>query len=113
MATRKMTVSFYQTASEKEPAREWLDSLKDKLGQAKILTRIHRAEIGNFGDHKRIGGGVNELKITHGPGYRVYYGIDDSGDLIILLVGGNKSTQEKDIEKAKSYWKDYKNRRQT
>lgn len=113
METKERTASFYQTEDAKEPAREWLDSLKDKQGQAKILTRIRRAETGNFGDHKGVGEGISELRITHGPAYRVYYGIDDSGDLIILLVGGDKSTQEKDIEKARSYWQDYKKRRQT
>jgi len=113
METKERTTSFYQTEDEKEPAREWLDSLKDKLGQAKILTRIRRAETGNFGDHKAVSEGVSELRITHGPGYRVYYGIDDSGDLIILLLGGDKSSQDKDIEKAKLHWQDYKKRRQT
>lgn len=113
MRIKERTASFYKTEDEKEPAREWLDSLKDKQGESKILTRIRRAETGNFGDHKGIGEGVGELRIPHGPGYRVYYGIDDTGNLIILLMGGDKSTQVKDIEKAKSYWHDYKNRRHT
>lgn len=113
METKERKASFYQTEDEKEPAKDWLDSLKDKLGLAKIFTRIRRAEKGNFGDYKGVGEGVSELRITHGPGYRVYYGIDESGDLIILLVAGDKSSQEKDIESAKAFWQDYKKRSQT
>ncbi|MBI2520196.1 MAG: type II toxin-antitoxin system RelE/ParE family toxin [Bdellovibrio sp.] len=111
MEIKGRTARFYRTEGEKEPAREWLDSLKDKVGQAKIFTRIRRAETGNFGDHKVVGEGVSELRITHGPGYRIYYGVDDNDNLIILLVAGDKSTQEKDIENSKLYWKDYKKRR--
>lgn len=102
---------FYQTIDKKEPAREWLSSLKDKVGRIKILTRIRRAEVGNFGDYKKIGQGVNELRITYGPGYRIYYGIDHNEALIILLVIGDKSIQDKNIKKAKMYWQDYKKRR--
>ncbi len=85
METRERIAQFYKDTNEKEPAKVWLDSLKDKKGVAKIITRIKRAEAGNFGDHKRIGEGLNELRIPYGPGYRVYFGIDDSGDFIILL----------------------------
>ncbi|MCY4644180.1 MAG: type II toxin-antitoxin system RelE/ParE family toxin [Bacteriovoracales bacterium] len=102
---------FYRNEKGEEPAKKWLHSLKDKLGLAKILTRIRRAEKGNFGDHKKLSGGVHEFKIVHGPGYRVYYGIDDRENLIVLLIVGSKSTQNKDIEKAKLYWSDYKKRR--
>lgn len=108
MKIKKRSAFFYQTAEEKKPAMEWLDSLKDKMGLAKILTRIRRAELGNFGDHKGVG--VYELRITHGPGYRIYYGIDVGGDLIILLLAGDKSSQEKDLSKAKKFWQDHKKR---
>ena len=113
MKIKERIASFYQRKDGKEPAKDCLDSLKDKVGQAKIFTRIRRAETGNFSDYKGIGDGVSELRITYGPGYRVYYGIDDDGSLIILLVVGDKSTQDKDIETAKLYWQDYKKRRHT
>ena len=111
MEVRQRDTNFYQTKEGKEPAREWLESLKDKRTRGKVLTRIRRAETGDFGDWKGIGDGVCEMRIPHGPGFRVYFGIDDEGDLIILLAGGDKSTQSGDIEKAKSYWQDYKDRR--
>lgn len=113
MEAKKRNARFYLTKDRKEPAREWIDALKDKAGLAKILTRIRRAENGNFGDHKSLGDGVGELRIALGPGYRIYYGIDDYGDLIILLIGGDKSSQDKDILKAKIFWRDYKNRNET
>ena len=111
MEAKKRNARFYLTEDSQEPAKEWIDSLKDKTVVAKIFTRIRRAENGNFGDHKSLGDGVGELRITYGPGYRIYYGIDDCGELIILLMGGDKSSQEKDILKAKIFWRDYKNRK--
>lgn len=111
MGVKIRNAHFYRTREGQEPAREWLNSLKDRIGLAKILARIKRAENGNFGDHKSVGEGVSELRITYGPGYRVYYGIDDSGDLIILILAGDKSTQSKDIEAARTSWLDYKKRR--
>jgi len=66
---------------------------------------LDRAEEGNFGDSEPVGGGVIELKIDFGPGYRVYVGID--GNEIILLWGGTKKTQQEDIQKAQSFWRDY------
>lgn len=70
-----------------------------------ILTRLDRVEDGNFGDSGHVGGGVWELRIDLGIGYRVYFGEDD--DLVILLLGGNKKTQAKDIKQAKKFWGDY------
>jgi len=79
---------------------EWLLNLRDVRAKGKILARIKRAELGNLGDHKYIGDGVSEMKIDFGPGYRLYYSTS-KGILIILLVGGDKSTQSRDINKAK------------
>jgi putative addiction module killer protein len=71
---------------------------------------MDRLSVGLFGDWKSVGDGVYELRIDYGPGYRVYYGQD--GDILILLLsGGDKATQRKDIEKAHDYWKDYKARK--
>ncbi|MFZ4405381.1 MAG: type II toxin-antitoxin system RelE/ParE family toxin, partial [Pseudobdellovibrionaceae bacterium] len=93
--------------SGKEPAKEWIGSLKDNMGKAKILTRIERAQGGNFGDHESVGGGVFELRISFGPGYRVYYALEGQ-ELILLLVAEDKSTQQKDIAKAKEFWTNHK-----
>jgi len=80
---------------------KWLKKLKDIRAKARILTRIKVIETGNLGDHKSIGGHVSEIRITYGPGYRLYY--TKKGDVVILLlIGGDKSTQSKDIEKARS-----------
>lgn len=79
----------------------WLSSLKDKRGRAKILARIDRLEDGNPGKTRSVGGGVVEMKIDFGPGYRVYY--TQRGQLMILLLcGGDKSTQQSDIKRAKA-----------
>jgi putative addiction module killer protein len=72
---------------------------------AKILQRIDRVERGNFGKHKSVGEGVCELIVDFGPGYRVYFGQD--GNEVVLLCAGGKSTQNRDIDTAKRYWKDY------
>ena len=77
------------------------------MGQARIYIRIERAEGGNFGNHRSVGEGVMELKVPVGPGYRVYYALDGT-DVILLLMGGEKSTQEKDIAVAKKYWSAHK-----
>lgn len=78
----------------------WLQGLVDKLARARIASRILRAKSGNFGDWKPVGGGVCEMRIDHGPGYRVYY--TQRGDTVyILLCGGDKGSQSKDIQKAK------------
>jgi len=79
---------------------KWLTKLKDIQAKVSILRRIERVREGNFGDYKSIGTDVSELRITAGPGYRIYYTKKDD-EIIILLVGGDKSTQSKDIQKAK------------
>ena len=85
---------------EKTPAfGEWLDALKDRMGRARILVRIDRLAHGIPGQHRDLSGGVSELKIDVGPGYRVYY-TQRGSRLILLLIGGDKSTQQQDIAKA-------------
>ena len=77
----------------------WFDGLRDARGKAAIRVRMRRAEDGNFGDCEPIGEGVSEMRIHYGPGYRVYF--KRSGiEVVILLAGGDKSTQVKDIKKA-------------
>ncbi|MDP4686941.1 MAG: type II toxin-antitoxin system RelE/ParE family toxin [Salibacteraceae bacterium] len=84
---------------------KWLQKLKDIRAKAKILFRIQKLETDeHFGDCKPVGDGISELKINYAKGYRVYF--KQTGDkLIILLIGGDKSSQQKDIEKAKEIWK--------
>jgi len=77
----------------------WLSALKDKIGRARIIHRIRSAEHGNFGDCEPVGEGVSEMRIHFGPGYRVYY--TRRGEVIyLLLLGGDKSTQKRDIKRA-------------
>jgi len=86
---------------------KWLKKLKDKIGKAIIRQRIDRLANDNPGDVEPIGEGCSELKIHFGPGYRVYFK-DTGKEIIILLCGGDKSTQQKDIEKAKEIARNYK-----
>lgn len=85
---------------------KWLRKLRDKTARAKILFRLQRVESGNLGDIKSVSHGLMEMRIPHGKGYRIYYKIVKS-QLVLLLIGGDKSTQEKDIEKAKKIWDNY------
>ncbi len=82
-----------------------MDGLRGDRIHGIILTRLDRVGQGNFGNCEPVGEGVLELKIDFGPGYRVYFGTD--GDNVILLCGGTKGTQSRDIEKAKEHWRDY------
>ena len=93
---------------ESELFSKWLLKLKDIQGKVAIIRRVKRVRLGNFGDHKSVGDKVSELKITMGPGYRVYY-TQQGDEIIVLLVGGDKSSQSKDIEKAKEMAKEYHN----
>jgi putative addiction module killer protein len=87
--------------------RDWIDTLKDRAGRARILVRIDRLVDGNPGQHRDLTDGVSELKIDLGPGYRVYYA-QRGTRLLLLLAGGDKSTQQKDIAKAIQLAKDFK-----
>jgi putative addiction module killer protein len=81
---------------------------KDRMARARIRACIGRLRLGNFGDSKRIGE-VFELRVHVGPGYRVYYGREGT-DVVILLCGGDKGSQSRDIECAEAYWRDYRSR---
>lgn len=86
---------------------KWLDKLKDTKAKISIARRIERMSIGLFGDNKFIGDGISELRIDTGAGHRVYYTVDN-GRIVILLIGGDKSTQSRDILKAKELKKELK-----
>ena len=102
MGTR---VIVYKSEDRREPFTDWLYSLKDKVTQKRILVRLKRVEQRNYGDYKRFSG-ILELRFDFGKGYRIYCG-EDGHTLVILLIGGDKGTQEKDIQKALRYWEDY------
>jgi putative addiction module killer protein len=86
--------------------RDWIDALKDLAGRARIQVRIDRLIHGNPGQHRVLAGGISELKVDSGPGYRVYYTLRGTR-LLLLLIGGDKSSQAKDIVKARKLAKEF------
>jgi putative addiction module killer protein len=100
---------FYRTPQGKEPFTKWFSTVKDKVTKAHIKSRLDRLTLGHYGDYKALGHGIYELRIHYGCGYRIYFAEHDPV-IILLLLGGDKSTQQRDIEKAKSFWLDFKER---
>jgi putative addiction module killer protein len=94
---------------DSSPFGEWFNDL-DPIAASKITTALYRLQGGNFSNVRPAGAGVAEYKIDVGPGYRIYFG-QDGNALIVLLVGGTKKTQGKDIERAKAFWQEYKARK--
>ena len=84
----------------------WLTRLRDAKALAKIVTRLQRLELGNAGDVKAIGGGISEMRIDYGPGYRVYF-VRRGDTVVVLLCGGDKRTQDRDIRSAKRHWREF------
>ncbi|EAA7555535.1 type II toxin-antitoxin system RelE/ParE family toxin [Salmonella enterica] len=94
-----------------ETFSDWLLSLKDSRAKARVLARIDRMKAGNFGDSEPIGDGLSEVRIHYGPGYRVYF-MQQGNVVVVLLCGGDKSSQSKDIKQAKQIakaWREAKN----
>ena len=100
-------IIIYADDQGNEPFTDWLHGLGDKQVRKRIETRLLRLEQGNYGDCKAVGEGISELRLFFGPGYRVYFG-EDKGNIVVLLCGGDKSSQARDIETAGNYWKEYK-----
>ncbi|MGH8683366.1 MAG: type II toxin-antitoxin system RelE/ParE family toxin [Burkholderiales bacterium] len=100
----------YRTAAGDEPFTQWLSDLRDRQARARILARLERLAVGNFGDSKALRDGVSELRIDWGPAYRVYFG-RDGATVIVLLCGGDKRKQDRDIERAVELWQEYGNRK--
>lgn len=107
MFSGKKELITYETPNGHAPFDKWLEGLKDRKGRAIIRNRLDRFEQGNPGHYDAVGHGVYELKIDFGPGYRVYFG-EDKKVLVILLCGGDKKSQRKDIKQAHQYWEAYR-----
>jgi putative addiction module killer protein len=109
MAVIKKQMEIYSAINGKKPFISWLESLKDNKARYRIKERLDRIALGNMGDCKPIKQGVFELRLDFGPGYRVYFG-EENQKMVILLCGGDKSIQEKDIKRVIKYWQDYLSR---
>lgn len=105
----KIVIKYYVDEAGRQPFAKFFKSIDGKAA-AKVASAITRLRAGNSADSKSVGKGVSELRINWGPGYRLYYGWDGD-NLVILLSGGAKKHQSKDIEKAQEYWGDYKKRK--
>ena len=99
---RPRTINLYRIPNGTEPFTEWFNS-RDTRTQERIQARLDSVSTGNLGVYRSVGDGVWELKLNFGPGYRIYYGeVDDT--IVLLLCGGDKSSQNRDIKRAKNYW---------
>ena len=101
-----MDVRYYITKAGKDVVDEWIAGLADDSAEARIMARIERLSSGNFGDRKSLGGGLFELRIDIGPGYRIYYSMIGR-TCVLLLCGGDKRKQSADIRRARGYFDDY------
>lgn len=104
-----MELRYYQTLTGRKPFVEWLAALRDRQARARIESRLAVVATGSLGDVKPVGGGVMELRIRWGPGYRVYLAAI-SEVVVLLLCGGDKRRQDDDIKQAKAYLEDFKRR---
>ena len=107
MEVRPKEVRIFETADGKQPFEIWLERISDLKTRARIDARLARVRTGNFGDCRPVGEGVLELRLDFGPGYRIYVGLKGETQ-VIVLCGGDKSTQHADIEKAQKFWREYK-----
>ncbi len=105
----EIEIEIYEMSSGKRPFEAWFEDIREILTRAKVLTRLDRLKLGNFGDCKNVGDGVSELRIHYGPGIRIYYS-KIGNKVVLLLCGGEKRSQVKDINRAKEYLRDYYSR---
>ncbi|MEP7353385.1 MAG: type II toxin-antitoxin system RelE/ParE family toxin [Acidobacteriota bacterium] len=110
MTPRTRTLRIYETSGGSCPFILWIEGLKNLQTRAVVFARLERVKLGLLGDCKAVGDGVQELRIDVGPGYRVYFG-QDGATTVILLTGGDKATQKKDVATAKMYWQEYRSRK--
>ena len=102
-------IRHYITTDGSDVFQNWLMQLRDKLPRMAVVKRVNRVERGNFGDHKFCRDGVWELRVDVGPGYRLYYALSGK-QVVLLLCGGDKGSQDADITRACAYWEDWQNR---
>jgi putative addiction module killer protein len=107
MEAQPREIRRYVTFDDRVPFDEWFNSLGDTKAKNKIEAKLERVKLGNLGNYRSVGEGVCELKINSGPGYRIYFG-QIGTTIVLLLCGGDKSTQDQDIPIAIEYWKDYR-----
>ncbi len=105
MGVKEWTIEKYVLANGKVPFDDWFEGFSYDF-QARIDARLDRVSLGNFGTSRGVGQGVHELKFSFGPGYRIYFGTSENR-IVLLLCGGDKSTQKKDIKYAQLLWKQY------
>ncbi|PUE30759.1 addiction module protein [Limnohabitans sp. Jir61] len=105
-------IQTYRTDDDVQPYVAWLGALPDRQAKARIVVRVNRMAGGNLGDVKPVGDGVWEARIDYGPGYRLYYA-QAGRRLILLLIGGDKRTQQSDITKAQDYWNNWQMQRKS
>jgi len=108
----KIRLVIYETRDGKCPFQQWINRISDTQTQARIFRYVRSLSLGNFSNCRSLGEGVHELKINVGPGYRVYFANAEK-TIIILLCGGTKKHQDKEIQAAQKYWADYKKREQS
>lgn len=107
MEARPRIIKVYKTKDGKIPYEDWFLALNDRRTKAVILSRIDRVRLGNFGNCRSVGSGVYELKIFHGPGFRVYFALE-AEQVVLLLCAGDKSTQRVDIARAQELFREFK-----
>ena len=106
-AVQPIKLQIYRDSKGRAPYTKWRKSIKDRTTRARIQTGVDRLRSGNFSKCKSVKGSVFEIRLKFGPGYRVYFGKVDN-TIVLLLCGGDKSTQDEDIKQAKAYWREYK-----
>jgi putative addiction module killer protein len=107
LEVQRRKLVLYETVGGRCPWREWFDGFKGQKVKAAIDARLLRLQRGNLGDCKAIGAGVSELRVHFGAGYRIYFG-QEGDTLVVLLCGGSKGSQKRDINRARAYWSDYR-----
>ena len=105
MIIKKYVIREYVTSKGENPFRNWISALNSVV-RARVQARVFRIEEGNLGDYKSVGHGVCEIRLAFGPGLRIYFGFDGQS-AVILLAGGDKGSQRRDVTKARRYWLDY------
>ena len=106
MEVQPQEIRYYVTEEDVKPFIVWFNAFRNHTARNRIEIRLKRIELGNFGDCKFVGEGVYELRVDTGPGYRVYFGRVDA-TIVLLLYGGDKSSQDRDILLAQKYWSNY------